>query len=530
MKRARKHIDSFKRFFTVILSILVVVLCLELPLLKAEPVDLNSLFRLKSELKSLVSQVSPHVVQILVEIPAVKLISAPGAASKYFLYLGSGVIRNEAGQQLIVTAESLVREGEHYLVVDAQGREGVAMMAGKDFISNIAVLKYNGPKLGSITAGDMSSVKSGDGVLALAIGSKYTRMETSYRYGRILSVPEMSRESLQVCRFMKTNIQVNSEYSGAPMFDTSGNWIGLIVGHAVKCEMRYDRDKSTGKKNFRRYNKHLSLAVPINTVEYVVRRLLANKQPEYGCLGVSSEFFSVESGAGGSTVASLTIKKVHEGSAAEKSNIKPGDKIIQLNGRVMESWYEVFTEIINCSPGQQISMILERDNKPVNISVNLDKWGESDSGLIIKDEIHDPILDVTTQPVQIESRGQMNPGPLSFPRYGVKVCRVNQGAARKSGLRSGDIIVSVQGRRINSPEHFRNFFSVVLREKTVDITYIRDGSMKNTKIYFDKANSMSNLDREQSLRAYCGDETILPRPFTDIHMLLGPFRYKQLKK
>jgi len=58
----------------------------------------------------------------------------------------------------------------------------------------------------------------------------------------------------------------------------------------------------------------------------------------------------------------LEVGYVGEGSAAQEAGLKPGDKLIALNGDMLSSWQALVDVIVN-SPGESVELTIERDGQ-----------------------------------------------------------------------------------------------------------------------------------------------------------------------
>jgi predicted metalloprotease with PDZ domain len=99
----------------------------------------------------------------------------------------------------------------------------------------------------------------------------------------------------------------------------------------------------------------------------------------------------------------------------------------------------------------------------------------------------------------------------------VRVNRVKHGAARDSGLKSGDIIIEIQGRTISSPDHYRDMMSTSTRAKKpyISVMFIRDNQVRETKIWLDN-NTSTQFETAHYPSTFCNYATMLPCPYQDI--------------
>lgn len=84
---------------------------------------------------------------------------------------------------------------------------------------------------------------------------------------------------------------------------------------------------------------------------------------------------------------------------------------------------------------------------------------------------------------------------LKSPK-GALIAQPQRGApAEAAGLRAGDVIVAVNGEKIDNPRELARRIAAMGPNKTVDITYIRNGAEKNAKL------TLGKLPEERQARA-----------------------------
>ena len=78
-------------------------------------------------------------------------------------------------------------------------------------------------------------------------------------------------------------------------------------------------------------------------------------------------------------IGDVTVKKVNEGSPAEKAGIKENDKLISVNNKEFKN-IDRAVSFINKHPGEQLSLQVQRDGKTINLNVipKLEKDGNKE--------------------------------------------------------------------------------------------------------------------------------------------------------
>jgi regulator of sigma E protease len=118
------------------------------------------------------------------------------------------------------------------------------------------------------------------------------------------------------------------------------------------------------------------------------------------------------------------VADVQAGSEASLAGIKPGDRIVEINGVPNPTWEHAVQEMLLTVPGRRITLKIERDGRIIDTSTR-----------------------VPTDPTRSS--------PLGSPAEEVLVGQVTRGAAaEKAGLLPGDQIVSVNEQEIHSRSQF----------------------------------------------------------------------------
>jgi len=343
--------------------------------------------------------------------------------------LGSGFIVDSDG--IILTNAHVVSDADEVIVKLTDKREFKAKVIGIDKLSDVAVLRIEAKDLPTVKIGDPQHARVGEWVIA--IGSPFG-FENTVTAG-IISAKSRSLPDEGYVPFLQTDVAVNPGNSGGPLFNMNGEVIGIN-------SQIYSR--SGGYQG-------LSFAIPINVAMKVEQQLLDHGKVYRGRLGVMiqevdqqlADTFGLEKPVG------ALVSSVEKNSPAEKAGIAPGDVILKFNGKEISRSADLPPLVSDLSPGTAATIELWRKSKAKTITMNVGEMkiasakGKASEG--DKDE-----LGLSVRPLTAEERRQAD------VQGGLLVENVSDGPAARAGVRTGDVILSVNGEKTVSIEKLRS--------------------------------------------------------------------------
>ncbi len=342
--------------------------------------------------------------------------------------LGSGFIVDSDG--IILTNAHVVSDADEVIVKLIDKREFKAKVLGIDKLSDVAVLKIEAKDLQTVKIGDPQNARVGEWVIA--IGSPFG-FENTVTAG-IISAKSRSLPDEGYVPFLQTDVAVNPGNSGGPLFNTNGEVIGIN-------SQIYSR--SGGYQG-------LSFAIPINVAMNVEKQLLDHGKVNRGRLGVMiqqvnqqlAETFGLDKPVG------ALVSSVEKGSPAENAGIMPGDVILKFNGKDISRSAELPPLVSELSPGTAATIEIWRKGKAKTIKMNLGemKVASSKDNSTKDDQAK---LGLSLRPLTPEELSQAD------VQGGLLVENVIDGPAARAGIRSGDVILSVNGEKTGSIEELR---------------------------------------------------------------------------
>jgi putative serine protease PepD len=258
---------------------------------------------------------------------------------------GTGWIYDTSGH--IVTNEHVVDGASSVKVTFADGSTATASVVGKDSSTDLAVLKVSGDvsKLQPLRLGDSSAVAVGDPVVA--IGNPFGLNDT-VTSGIVSAVNReiQAPNNQPIEGAIQTDAAINHGNSGGPLFDMSGNVIGIT------SQIESDSGGSDG----------IGFAIPASLIKTIVPQLIANGSVQHAFLGVQP---TTVVGTG------VRIVTVETGSAAAKAGLKAGDVITSLDGTATPTAAALRQAIAEHKPGDAVTLTIRRDGSTKTIKATL---------------------------------------------------------------------------------------------------------------------------------------------------------------
>ncbi len=343
---------------------------------------------------------------------------------------GSGFIVDANG--IILTNAHVVGSGSEVTVRLTDRREFTAKVVGIDKRTDVAVLRIAAKGLPTVKLGNPDALLPGQWVLA--IGSPFG-FDNSVTAG-IVSAKSRALPDENFTPFIQTDVAVNPGNSGGPLFNLAGEVVGIN-------SQIYSR---TGGY------MGLSFAIPIDLVVYVKDQLLATGKVQRGRIGVTiqevdqqlADSFGLDRPHG------ALVSGVEDGSPADKAGVVAGDVITGLEGVAIDRSSELPARVSRLKPGSTATLEVWRDRARRSVKLTIG-------------ELEEPVAKVANAGKQARGgRLGLAVRPLSADERkarqvsgGVLVEEV-AGPAAEAGLEPGDIVLGVNGRRINAPEQLRD--------------------------------------------------------------------------
>jgi serine protease Do len=369
-------------------------------------------------------------------------------------------VREGAGSGFIISPDGYILTNNH--VVDGADKVTVqlfdqrsfhAKVVGRDPTTDVAVIKIDAHDLPAVSFGTSDSAPVGDMVLAIGnpMGQQLSFTVTSgiiSATGRGLpGLPNTSQWSIQ--DFIQTDAAINPGNSGGPLVNSRGQVIG--INSAIASE--------TG--SFEGYG----FAIPINLARRVADELMANGHVTRAILGISIRAADQDDAdyVGLKTIHGVVVQDYSsDDSPAKQAGIKPGDVIVEFQGKPVGYVAQFQQEVAFHKPGDEVSVTVQRKGG-VRHTYTV-KLGEAPSSATETASAASPEgpnaapytqkLGITVQPVNGGDTVQNH--DLTSDQAGLMVTNVDpEGPSGSKLLPQGspqgpDIITHVDGTRVTS--------------------------------------------------------------------------------
>jgi serine protease Do len=252
---------------------------------------------------------------------------------------GSGFIIDPSG--IIVTNNHVVGHAEKIVVSLTNGHQYPAKLVGQDQLTDIAVIKVaTDEPLYAVTWGDSRRMQVGDWILAagnpFGLGGSVT--------AGIISAEGRDLGSGPFDNFLQLDAPINPGNSGGPVFNMEGQVIG------VSSVIVSPTGASVG----------IGFAIPSETVNQVVRQLVANGTIQRGWLGVSVE----DRDDGG-----VVISGIDRAGPAALAGVHAGDEVMAIDGEAVSTSRGLIRAVAAVTPGNNARLTVRRQGQTMELPV-----------------------------------------------------------------------------------------------------------------------------------------------------------------
>jgi len=268
--------------------------------------------------------------------------------------LGSGVIVSSKGY--ILTNHHVIEAADEIEVATADGKKFKARVVGSDPDTDIAVLQVNTESLPAITFGNDSGLRAGD--VVLAIGNPFGVGQT-VTMGIVSAVGRSHLGINTFENFIQTDAAINPGNSGGALIDSNGNLVGINT--AIYSQ-------SGGSMG-------IGFAIPASSARQVMESIIETGSVTRGWIGVEAQEITPELAESFKlpVVSGALIAGVIRGGPADKGGVRPGDVLLQVEGKAVTDPQSMLTLVAALVPGKLANLKIRRDTKNLDVQIEVGK-------------------------------------------------------------------------------------------------------------------------------------------------------------
>jgi S1-C subfamily serine protease len=426
--------------------------------------------------------------------------------------VATGIVIDKDGY--ILTTALISPRNEKMSVTTSDGRKLEAEFIGFDVETQVALVRAKDRGLPAIAAGKPEELAPGSWVAVVGFSPENT---PAVAQGIVSSIAADK---------LRLNVWVTPGSSGGPVVNEKGQMVGLLRG--IYTEERpivfnfRDREQTGLGYVFSQAeapSSGMALAVPVSLVMDIAGQLREKKTVERGWLGV---------GIALNEKGQVVISEVDEKSPAELAKLQEGDVILSLDGKDINSPDTLAAEVRGRKPGREVAVKLERDGKPLEVKVRLGQYPEEEARRELEarfPRIFPPEVFLRAGPEQKRITAPRTPflamgrsryigvycdelTPELAAHFGVKEGRAlivsrltEKGPAEKAGIKVGDVIYRVDGRKVESVNDLIDVVQGRKKGEKVKVELLREKKALTVEVEIGE-QELGGFFNEEGLRNY----------------------------
>ncbi|WP_322046311.1 trypsin-like peptidase domain-containing protein [Paraburkholderia sp. J67] len=276
---------------------------------------------------------------------------------------GSGFIVSPDG--VVLTTAHVVDNAQEVIVQLTDKREFKAEVVAVDPQSDVAVLQVDAHDLPSVKLGDSSKLRAGEPVLSLGAPDSFQNTVTT----GIVSAASRTLPDGNAFPFFQTNVAVNPDNSGGPLFNRAGEVIGIDVqvyadryngltfGIPIEAANKFRAQLQAARKTGPA-NQDDQADAAGNTAAAPAPTRIFGMQVEDVSPGIAAALGLPRAGG-------ALVDTVDANSIGEAAGVKAGDVIVQVGKEPVDGAATLATQLAAVPPATQTPLKLIRNRRPM---------------------------------------------------------------------------------------------------------------------------------------------------------------------
>jgi S1-C subfamily serine protease len=227
--------------------------------------------------------------------------------------------------------------------------------------------------------------------------------------------------------------------------------------------------------------------------------MMAGEKVQKGYLGVGIENLTEDDKEEYGTDFGLLVTSVLEGEAAEKAGIKKHDVIRYFNKKKMLSTDDLIDAVRDTKPGTKAKVKIMRDGKPKELTVTVGElksqfsWFDSDRGknFLFRSGKGRGYLGVHMHELNKDLAEYFGVNADE----GVLILKVEEDSpAEKAGLKSGDIISEIDGKKVRDAGKVGKVVSAYEKGDKIELKIVRHKKEKSVKVELGETTGLRSIE------------------------------------
>ncbi len=425
------------------------------------------LVQLDRAIESLVHDVSPSIVQVLVT--GIGPVPGPGRtlAVAHEQVIGSGVIVDSAG--FIITNAHVVAGAQRVAVLMTPSRTAAgvrgpllaARIIGVDRVTDLALLKVDTTGLAALPFSDSDRLREGQ--LVLTFGSP-EGLANSVTMGVVSSVAREVDPDRPVV-YIQTDAPINPGNSGGGLVSADGALVGINT---------FILSQSGGSEG-------LGFAIPSNMAAFVYRQLRAYGHVHRGLIGMTGQEVTpvLARGLGLPRDWGILVADVVSGGPAASAGLQSGDVVVGLNGKPVATLAQFVADVTMGSAGRPVRLdVLRGPATMLTVRVPVSEQRDSlDRIMTSLDPERSLLRKIGVLGVAIDSTVVASMPGLRIRSGVLVVAQALDAGGTQTGLSAGDVIHTANRTPVGTVEDLRAALRALKSGDAVVLGVEREGGL-----------------------------------------------------